>query len=328
MVNSKSVMELLADIGVYPIPAELSVTNVLKGWFLLIGFVIYICIEIQVALWISISSLFVPDSTTVAVSQAVHRFFWTTLIYLVNKRKIRVIISGVDLHDPIHQELLKNSIILSNHKSLFDFLLIYYLKTLTEKATSDGIMLSFFNWNNFWQTPGLAVLWNFMHNDENWEMNIVELEQSLNDLIKQSSNNWIVHFPEVNICTEKNRLVQGQELDKYFLPRFKDLLYPRFANFNNLIKVAHNSTVSNIRNIVGLTILYYNPLRNDFFNPTLFEILTLKQPEFIINVDFKLKPLSKLPTKHRKLEKWLEAEWSEKDKILELMRSQLKLTIE
>jgi hypothetical protein len=325
-------MELLNDVGVYPIPQELSVSNIIKGWLFLSLFLCYCVVDLQVAFWIRATSFFIPNTTSMTVRQFMNDLFWQLLIYLINKRKVKIIISGVNLKDPLIHDALLKSVVISNHKSLFDYLLIFYLKTLVEKATGERITLSFFIWSSIWQAPGFKLFWKLLNNDENWEMNVVELEQQLIKLFKLKENNWIAHFPEVNICTEKNLTLQGQQLERNFIPKFKDVLYPRFNNFNNLIKAvgnnANSSTGEPLKNVLGLTILYYNPVKNAFTNPTLFEILTLKQPVFIIDVDFRMKLLNKLPLKNRKLEKWLENEWTEKDKILNAMQKQLKLNFD
>lgn len=320
--------ELCSDIGLYPVPLGLSVSNLIKGWFLVTLFTLFCLVDFQLSTWTHIISFVIPESTTTILRKILNDAFWQLLLYLINKRKIKIIISGINLKDVQVQQQLKSSIVISNHKSLFDYMLMYYLKTLVEKASGEPVLLSFFNWNLVWQAPGLKLFRRLWQNDENWEMNVVELEQSLQTLTQTSANNWIAHFPEVNICTNTNWVIQNLQLDKHNLPRFEHLLYPRFNNFSNLIKAVRNNPTSPLKNLLGLTILYYNPVKNIFTNPTLFEIVTLKQPVFIISVDFHIKHISKLPLKARKLDKWLENEWLEKDKILDAMQTQLKLNVD
>lgn len=329
---SNTMYELVSDIGVYPVPPELSTSNLFKGWLLIVLFILYVVIDLQFAVWIRLTAWIVPQSTGYKVRRAWSDVFWQSLLYLINKRKIKIIISGINLKDETQHELLKNCVVVANHKSLFDYMLLHYLKTLVEKATGETINLNLFNWNALWFGPSVKLLVKMFRNDENWQMNVVELENSLNDIQRRGDNNWIAHFPEVNICTQRNLTLQNQQLGKNLLPKFKHLLYPRFNNFSNLTKTlgssSHNLGPQHQYSILGLTILYYNPVKNTFTNPMLFEILTLKQPVFIIDVDFRLKGLNKLPMKLRKLEKWLENEWCEKDKILDAMEKQLKMNVD
>lgn len=324
-------LEILGDIGIHPVPQELSISNVSKGLMLVMVFLVYLMLEAQMTAWWYILFM-IPESTMCTVKDSMVDVFWTLLIYLINKRKIKIVVSGVNLKDAEVHEALKNCVVVSNHKSLFDYMLLYYLKTLVEKATMERISLSFFTWNSLWKGPSLKLLWNVFNNDENWQMSPMDLERELTTLKRQRScgvNSWIAHFPEVNIVTDRSLSLQNQQLEKHYLPQFNNLLYPRFNNFTNLIKsIGKGVSYSYLKTFVGITILYYNPMKNCFTNPTLFEILTLKQPVFIIDVDIRLRPLNKLPLKERKLQKWLENEWIEKDRILEAMQKQLKLNVD
>lgn len=325
-LNKHSIMELMAHIGVYPISQELTISNLVKGYILIWIFVHFILLNGFISLNLRFAGLFVSESTIVLIKSLIAQGFWNSLIYLINKRKIKIIVGGLDLNDGAKlNNQLKNSIVISNHRSLFDFILIYYLKNLVERTTNDQIELSFFNWNSLWKVPSIKTIYNFLQNDENWTLDLLVLENILTSFTKNFRNNWIVHFPEVNIFTDRNLYLQNQQVEKFYLPKLDESLYPRFNNFNNLISVVNSNQNSPIQNLIDLTILYYNPVKNTFTNPSLFEILTLKQPFFIINIDVKVKPINKLPTKQRKLEKWLENDWCEKDKTIELMQKQLKI---
>lgn len=319
-------MELLGHIGIYPISKDLTVSNLIKGYILIWIFIHFIIINGIVSLHLKVASFFIPESTVVFVKSFISQSFWNALIYLINKRRIKIIVGGLDLSDGAKlNSQLKNSIVISNHRSLFDFILIYYLKNLMERASNDHIELSFFNWNLLWKVPSIRSIVEFFQNDENWSFDLLSLEKNISNLTKNFRNNWIVHFPEVNIITEHNLFLQNQQVEQFYLPKLNETLYPRFNNFNNLINIINSNQNSPIRNVIDLTILYYNPVKNIFNSPSLLEILTLKQPFFIISIDVKMRPLSKLPTKQRKLEKWLENEWCEKDKTIELMQKQLKI---
>ncbi|KAH3677095.1 hypothetical protein WICMUC_001850 [Wickerhamomyces mucosus] len=347
MLQLQSMRDLVRNLGLYPIPQELqSMRNLLKAWVILFCFVVIFLINAYIRFKLSIFVKFSIISPTFHRSSLMffNKAFWNAILYLINKKKIKIIISGINLNNmnstsavsttdmkDIKLQDFKNSVVISNHRSLFDFILIYYLKTMMETTTHQEINLSFFNWNEIWSTPNLSLLWAILNNDENWEYNKVQLEKTLRNMVNESdpakTSNWIVHFPEVNIFDEKTHSAQTHQADKFYLPKLNELLYPRFNNFSNLIAILQksNSGFYGFKNLIDLTILYYNPLKNMFVQPKLFEILSLKQPILIINIDLKFKPLNKLPFKQRKLEKWLELDWCEKDKVIEVMQKNMRI---
>lgn len=341
-----SMLDLLRSLGIFPLPQNLrTCLKIVKSICILFLLKVFIVINSMIVLELAILLNFfiITPSFHFTICRLIDTIFWDAVLYLINKKKIKIIITGLNLKemknnksskdDPKIQEL-KNSIVISNHRSLFDFVIMYYLKTMVEKATDDEINMKFFNWNKLWSAPDLSLLRNIMKYDENWEYKPADLEHEIrrcttNENLKPN-NHWVVHFPEVNIFNEKVYVTQAQQNSNYYLPKLENLLYPRFNNFNNLISIVQNDQLSKIpelpfKNLIDLNILYYDPLKNAFVEPKLLEIFTLKQPILIISIDIKLKPLNKLPTKQRKLEKWLEKDWCEKDKQLDLTQKNLKI---
>jgi hypothetical protein len=157
-------------------------------------------------------------------------------------------------------------------------------------------------------------------------MNKIQLKTEVNNLLTKNKFNWIVHFPEANIFEENVQIIHHYQAELNYLPQYKELLYPRLKNFTNFIESQKNNNHTSIKSLLDLTILYYHPIKETFINPTIFEIMTVKQPVLIVHIDFKLRPLSKLPTKPRRLERWLEEDWSEKDKMIDAIKTQLKMT--
>ncbi|CCH41206.1 putative membrane protein [Wickerhamomyces ciferrii] len=352
------IMELLSHIGIYPSTLNLTLTNKFKGFLLIWVFIKFILVNgwvnLHLFLWNWVSNWIGFKwviTITYNIKLIISLWFWQSLIYLINKRKIKIIISGLDLNNDLEKLKIlneSNCLCLSNHRSLFDFILIYYIKTLVAKksnhaanngnTTLDSIDLNFINWNSIWRIPSLHTIWNFLTNDENWVIQPNQLELQLNQIINQNNeltdlkSNWFIHFPEVNIINDYSLALQNQQLDQYLIPKLNETLYPRFKNFNNIVstitKINNNTASSSsnqFKNLIDFSIVYYNPLQNNFKNPNLFEILTLKQPFFIINIDIKFKLISKLPLREKKLEKWLEHLWLEKDKTIEMMQKQLKI---
>lgn len=329
-------LETVQHIGVYPFPENIPVSNLLKGYLFIYLYVSFIILEFLVSLQFKVYKVLIPEGHRDAVRRFFSNYIWSIITYFINQKKIKLIISGdidllqteqvIDFH---LMKQLENAIVISNHRSLFDFILIYYIKTIVERRTNlESINLKFFNWNEFWSVPKLTLFWQMVMNDENWFMNYADMEPYLNKQLSKNSNNWIVLFPEVNILTERTKFIQNQQGEKYYLPKLMNVLYPRFANFNKIFKFINskrNTELNNFRNLIDFTILYYNPIKNQFINPTLFEILTFKQPYFIIYIDMKVKSINKLPTKPKKLEKWLENNWCEKDKIIDVLERQFKI---
>ncbi|KAH3682938.1 hypothetical protein WICPIJ_006092 [Wickerhamomyces pijperi] len=341
-----SMWDLVKSLGIFPLPESLrTCLNVIKSVAILILLAIFIVVNsiIIFILAILLNFFMITPSFHFSATKLIDKIFWDVVLYLINKKQIKIIIQGLNLNemrnnknsknDPKIQEL-KNSIVISNHRSLFDFVIMYYLKTVVEKATDDEINMKFFNWNKLWSTPDFCLLRNIMKYDENWEYKSADLEHKLRrcttNPAHKPNNHWVIHFPEVNIFDEKTQLTQSQQNDSYYLPKLDNLLYPRFNNFNNLISILQKDQLTKephfpFKNLIDLNILYYDPLKNSFVEPKLLEILALKQPILIINIEIKLNPLNKLPSKQRKLEKWLEQDWCEKDKQLELTQKNLKI---
>lgn len=319
--------EWFEQIGLYPIPNSLSTSSIFKGWIIFILFLVLNFINtiyFEFILWKI--SWFLSESTTNSISEILNLIYWKLSQYIVKKKKIKIVISGINLKDSAIQDQLLNSIVMSNHRSLFDYLLINYLKNLVEKATGEKITLNFFTWNSIWNLPVNKFYKSIVNNDENWVMNKIRLKTEINNLIVKNKYNWIVHFPEVNIFDDEIKIIQHQQADLNYLPKYNELLYPRFKNFTNFIESQQEDNATSIKNLLDLTILYYHPIKETFITPTILEILTVKQPILIIHVDFKLKSLIKLPTKPRKLEKWLEDDWNEKDKMIDAIKKQIKVT--
>ncbi|ODV60738.1 Mum3p ASCRUDRAFT_8338 [Ascoidea rubescens DSM 1968] len=176
--------------------------------------------------------------------------------YLINI-KLNFFITG----DTI--DLDNNSIILSNHKSLLDYLIFPYLSNyfikLYNKNNKNGkdkedskifINLNFLTWALIWQFPSLKLFLNLFNLNENWLLNNDDLtylfekknllqsfsnhthddEKNTNTNKNKNKNiniNWLILYPEVNIFTLKNLKIQNNNSVTYkFL---SNLLYPRFS---------------------------------------------------------------------------------------------------
>ncbi|KAL6942208.1 hypothetical protein ACO0QE_003375 [Hanseniaspora vineae] len=219
-----------------------------------------------------------------------------------------------------------------------------------------------------------------------------------------------VLFPEVSVITHELKLVQDKLNSIYGIPKFTNLLYPRFRSFTQMIeyfnvllglntKKKDNSLVKPRGSVKGeqensiegqdqkntpipdvddiqipmlqkhfydLTLTYYKPVLIDsqeslalhqhtvFHNssergsnhqipscdyelmhiiPSLLEMLVLSESSqstdkmpIIIRLHIQKKNLKQLLSlNEKKLQKWLEDDWKEKDQIIDLFESNIKL---
>lgn len=253
-----------------------------------------------------------------------------------------------------------SAIIISNHKSLADFIAMAYLARYTndmlnskekEKSFKNLTLprINFFTWFKLWRIPSIRVLINLAKCDENWE-----LENSLSKIVfgkilKSKVPEWIVLFPEVNIWTEEDSSLQKAQSEKFYLPTLQNILYPRFSAFYNVISTLNSKGHSKFNQLYDVSILYESQNREsttpanrphtDEFNavgssespqgnavslitPNLLEIFSSDNP-MTIHIHVKSKRLLRVPTKRSKIEKWLENTWVEKDKFLDQWKTDL-----
>lgn len=263
---------------------------------------------------------------------------------------VRFVVTG----DEINTD---SAVIISNHKSLADFIAMAYLARFSNNVKPSGKetlqtfkhltlpRINFFSWFRLWRVPSLRVLINLAKCDENWE-----LEQSLNKVVfgsvmKTKVPEWIVLFPEVNIWTEEDSCLQKVQSEKFFLPKLQKVLYPRFSAFYNVISTLNKKKHSKFNKLYDVSILYdfgfennqclpstiSGPANTEAFvqsgipfdiSPNLIEIFSSATP-ITIYINVKSKTLQRIPTKRNKMEKWLEHTWVEKDKFLEQWESNL-----
>lgn len=266
---------------------------------------------------------------------------------------VNFVVSGDDINT-------ESAIIISNHKSLVDFIAMAYLAKYTndmlnkrekEKSFKNLTLprINFFTWFKLWRIPSIRVLINLAKCDENWE-----LENSLSKIVfgkilKSKVPEWIVLFPEVNIWTEEDSSLQKAQGEKFYLPALQNILYPRFSAFYNVISSLNSKEHSKFNQLYDISILYewgsiesktltnkpptdelnsvYSsgiPKGHDMnlISPSLLEIFSSDNP-ITIYIHVKSKRLLRVPTKRSKIEKWLENTWVEKDKFLEQWKADL-----
>ena len=211
-------------------------------------------------------------------------------------------------------------------------------KIIGYDLSSEAIpIIKFFTWFSIWSIPNFKLVKNILLVDENWELSTNLNFEIFNELIKltkltKSNLNlkkfkpiWLILFPEVNIFSKRDYYLQSELIEKYYLPKLNNLLYPRYSGIYNTIKALN---YSNFSKLLDITIIYYkiNEKNGDliFQSPNLIEILfnNLNNNEYKYNIfiNIREKNLNKIPDKRVKLEKWLERRWVKKDTIIENLK--------
>ncbi|KAI5966959.1 uncharacterized protein KGF55_000368 [Candida pseudojiufengensis] len=228
------------------------------------------------------------------------------------------------------------AIVLSNHSSLADFLVIQHLSRLSTKSDKDSIkescqtelslpVVNFFSWFLVWKVPNIKILFNLLKTDENWEIEEKSILYIFAKFLRSKFSEWIVLFPEVNIWSEDNYRLQQQVGQKYFLPKLNNVLYPRYPSFYNIITALTKFKPHPYTNLYDLTIIYCRPGKTStdsyYLPPTLLEIFSSQEPITIL-VYIKLRSLGRIPHKRKKLERYLEHLWVHKDKIITQIKNE------
>ncbi|CDK28720.1 unnamed protein product [Kuraishia capsulata CBS 1993] len=190
--------------------------------------------------------------------------------------------------------------------------------------------VQFFSWFLIWKIPSLKLLKNIVSCDENWELDSASVVQLFSTTRNTRNREWIVLFPEVNIWTRSDADTQNTMWQKYYLPQLTNVLYPRFSGTINTLSALRSTAFTRLYDV---TILYSRKthdwdeldgpgMEGVFKPPSLLEILCSKPSTFKIHIHVKARLTSRLPVKRRRMEKWIEKTWFEKDILLETMKQE------
>ncbi|CCH59176.1 hypothetical protein TBLA_0B03350 [Henningerozyma blattae CBS 6284] len=178
----------------------------------------------------------------------------------VNKECVKIFMNeGNEKFDFIREDgtedPFKSTLLICNHRSLVDYFVInhivetfniydqefsiwditktFWSKNTNNKKISPVSKLKFFTWGMLSNFPKFSLIKQILMKDENIVLNNKELVNNL----KEKNNKIIVLFPEVNIISKELYLIQKKlNQDYFFLPKYKNLLYPRFNNFISIVK--------------------------------------------------------------------------------------------
>lgn len=145
--------------------------------------------------------------------------------------------------------------------------------------------------------------------DENWELHKLWADLIFRRVMSSDTPEWVILFPEVNIKTPTVTFFQKAQSKRYYLPEFENILYPRFSGLHSAVDSLCRTPESKFETLYDITIRY------EPAPPNLMQFFAASRP-IIVNVHVIAKPLSRVPHKRSKLEKWLENAWIDKDKLL------------
>lgn len=227
------------------------------------------------------------------------------------------------------------AIVISNHASFADCFVIQYLSRvsvfgdefnpLQPREQFSLPIINFFSWFLVWRVPTFKILLHMLKCDENWELEEKSLKFVFSRLLRSKFCEWIVLFPEVNIWSKTGAALQRQVSEKYYLPKFNHLLYPRYSAFYNVITALTQFETHPYLNLLDVSIVYYrqteaNGVRN-YTPPRLLDIFASSEPITVV-VYVKIRPVSRIPIQRKKVEKYLEHLWRHKEKVIVELKSE------
>lgn len=186
-------------------------------------------------------------------------FFNLTVVeqFFQNKENIQIMFTEQSEELKIvENNMLLTTLIMSNHRSVADYLLLYYIlfhKLISgnEKLSKVDILIeywydndiskyeyllqvNFIGCGNIFRMIQLSMMKDIMIKDENFKIS----HKDVTKFFKQNGNSLAVIFPEVNILTTELSMIQGKINQDYspYVSRFYNVLYPRFNAFTGIIR--------------------------------------------------------------------------------------------
>lgn len=213
----------------------------------------------------------------------------------------------------------ENCLVICNHQSLFDYLV------LNQVAIDVGLQAScfFYAYKHCSRLFSLRALISMLLRKYDWILPVELLPEVFSAMfespLRQHGGKWVVLFPEVQMFTLTDLQAQRQTLLKQGCRATTSVLYPRFNAFYDTVQLLRDCCYTSVLNV---TISYYNvrnPKRVFRGVPTYLDVL-LTCKEWVVQVDIERVPMSVLSYKERRVTKWLERRWYQKDQQLSSMR--------
>lgn len=206
----------------------------------------------------------------------------------------------------------ESAIIIMNHQSVID----YWVCVAIAEKLGIGADIFFYINKRCVHFPTLQTALHSFRGKANWVAPNSLLDKVFGDPLHTPKNRpkWIVVFPEV-IPWSPEEMRQHQVLcAAKGAPLLKHLLYPRFSGFIQAVEFFRDIGVNAV---YDLTVCYSHESQPGVpVMPGLIASL-MSQHEWCIDVVVKRYKMSALPTKQKRLTRWLEKLWYRKDQTFE-----------
>lgn len=215
------------------------------------------------------------------ISQLIQLCFQVHLVEMTlkDKKNVQIFLTAesdnLELYDEKGQ--LMTTLLLANHRSINDYMLINYLIQNCSKHPSgerrmgdivrkfwrdDELLippLNFITWGKIVNFPKLSLMKNILMMDEN----AFVVPTKIKDHLTETGNQVLAIFPEVNIMTTELSIVQRKLCQDYpFMAKFYNVLYPRFKSFVSTVRcfahIKHLKVSDNGRVLTNCRIIFNN----------------------------------------------------------------------
>lgn len=206
----------------------------------------------------------------------------------------------------------ENCIVICNHQSLLDNFV------LNKVALDTGLDAScfFYEYKHCARLFSVRGLINMMLRKHNWHVPEELLPDTFSEVLESPvrgyGGKWVVIYPEAQTMTLTDLHTQRMQCIREGCKPMLNLLYPRFNSFYDTLEFLRECDFTCVLNV---TIAYYNvkdPTKPYKGIPTYSDIL-FSIKEWEIHVFIYRIPMLKIPTREKRVTKWLEKKWYAKD---------------
>lgn len=206
----------------------------------------------------------------------------------------------------------ESAIIIANHQSVVD----YWVCAAIAEKLGVGADVYFYINKKCVHFPTLHTALYSLRGRANWTTPNSLLDKVFEDPLHtpKSRSKWIVVFPEVASWSPEEMRQHQLLCAANGAPLLKHLLYPRFSGFVQAVDFFRDL---DINAIYDLTICYSHESQPGIPVKPGITASLVSQHEWCIDVVTKRYKMSGLPTKQKRLIKWLEKLWYRKDQKFE-----------
>lgn len=211
----------------------------------------------------------------------------------------------------------KNSILISNHVSFFDTLLLAKLTIDKNNIKNTRCLLK----NSIRYIPLFGIFISAMDLiflKRKWSIDKEKIKQGVSKYEENVSSCCIVLFPEGTRFSESKKRKSDEYAEKKGLKSLKNVLTPRDKGFVLIMKTIDTSKT---KTLIDVTIFCWNKKTKSLHIPSLKDIFSLEDLIFYVQVnEYKTKDL---PKTEEKLSQWLMSCYERKDAFISEKKKQL-----